>query len=300
MSRTRQAGKAVRRSPMRLAVVAVGAVTLLGAGVPAAFAPCAPKATKPAQQDTASRRSLLAAVVAAAATANFGAVHAAGAPDQLQVTGAFGKRGPQVNGFWSIVPGEKVNDRAVYKKDGQNIWLMYNDCGQFQMAEKITNGCDGFALESGGKWRMEGKDSKMSLKPVKKEVQEQPAEGEEAPAPPKFKLPSVFGFGDKDKDGAAEEKKPAPKSSSGGPSLGIQLPTLGLTGKESTMELLEKGQDVGTYVKTQQAQGFSETGGNGNYENAVMRLDKQEAKIADSLEARLERKTGSRFTGLGR
>lgn len=86
-------------------------------------------------------------------------------PEALQVTGRAGPHA-DVNGRWSIMFGKKLNDRVVYKKDGGLYYLMVNNCGQFQMSEKVTGDCNGFAIKTEGGWKVDGQaDPAMKMKP---------------------------------------------------------------------------------------------------------------------------------------
>jgi len=150
-----------------------------------------------------SRRDLLlGAGVAAGVLPTLQAVepaHAAEAPEYLEMSGMPGAGGrAKLNGFWTVQPGQSVNERAVYKKDGEDSYLMFNDCGSFQLSNKVSGECTGFAQESKGKWTVDGSGQSVRLKPVKKG---------EVPAP----------------------------SEGGGM---IKLPQVGLTGKESDDDLL--------------------------------------------------------------
>eukprot|EP00913_Durusdinium_trenchii_P032691 g30600.t1 len=66
---------------------------------------------------------------------------------KLEVSGIGGKRGKQLNGLWDIDSSRRINDRAVYKKGNEDLYLMFNDCQQFQISTKPSGECNGFALE---------------------------------------------------------------------------------------------------------------------------------------------------------
>jgi len=56
----------------------------------------------------------------------------------------------------------------VYKKDTEDLYLMVNDCGKFQIEKKVTGECTGFARqESKGKWLIDGAsvEGKVKVKP---------------------------------------------------------------------------------------------------------------------------------------
>jgi len=235
--------------------------------------------------DVASRRRLLAAAALAAAAMQPQAPAWAAAPkvvaDQLEVGGILGKRGPALNGIWSIVPDQRINDRAVYKKDGADAYLTYNDCGSFQLADDITGGCIGFASESGGKWSVDGQAAKLSVKPVKKV---ETAQGTE----PAFKapqLPSVFGF---KKDLPPETAPAASKQPNNAGIPGFQLPTAFAPAPDDPEDLLKNldaDADVTAYVRA-----ASGGGGNSGLIQSFMKMNSKETEIADSLEAKLAKK----------
>lgn len=201
-----------------------------------------------------SRRGLLAAGLAAGlvpALKPAEPVHAAGAPETLELSGVPGSKRAVLNGYWTIQPGQTINERAVYKRDGDNVYLMFNDCGSFQLSNKASGECNGFASESKGKWTLDGNaESTIRLKPVK-------ARGA---------------------DGAPAEE----------PSGGIvKLPQVGLTGKETDEELLfgkdRSNVNVVDYVKAKGG------GGGSSVLDAYMSMDEGEAATASSLEAKLLR-----------
>ena len=77
-----------------------------------------------------------------------------------------------INGRWTIVFGKMLNDKAVYKKDGQSLYLMFNDCGQFQMSTSNKGTCDGFGVNDKGTWKFDGQpDAAVKVKPVKADEQ---------------------------------------------------------------------------------------------------------------------------------
>jgi len=118
------------------------------------------------------RRAVLTTGAAILAAPSVLSAHAeappSGPPEKLEVSGVSGTRF-LVNGAWSIVEGKKINGRAVYKKEGSEYYLMFNDCGAFQIATTPTGTCDGFAQESKGKWVVDGKETgAVKIKAVKK------------------------------------------------------------------------------------------------------------------------------------
>eukprot|EP00929_Paragymnodinium_shiwhaense_P001117 TRINITY_DN101339_c0_g1_i1.p1 TRINITY_DN101339_c0_g1~~TRINITY_DN101339_c0_g1_i1.p1 ORF type:complete len:306 (-),score=55.98 TRINITY_DN101339_c0_g1_i1:160-1032(-) len=96
------------------------------------------------------------------------------APPRVEVSGVMAPYG-KANGLWSIVPGKQVNDRAVYELDSQDRewYLVYNNCGQFQLGSTMTGECDGWAIEKKGEWEQNGLSGKkepakeIKLKPLK-------------------------------------------------------------------------------------------------------------------------------------
>ncbi|CAE8684471.1 unnamed protein product, partial [Polarella glacialis] len=118
-----------------------------------------------------TRRSLLATVGIAGfgpawAPQAFGAEAAAEAPkvkkerppENLIVDGREGSN-KNVNGRWTIVFGKKLNGKAVYKKDGETLYLLNNACDEFQIdtvASKTE--CTGLAVKKNGVWVFGGKE----------------------------------------------------------------------------------------------------------------------------------------------
>lgn len=215
------------------------------------------------QQQVASRRGMLAAVSAAAAAAlqleTEAPARAEGkaksVPEKIEVSGVFGSRA-KANGGWSIVPGKEINNRAVYKRDGEEFYLTFNDCDQFQLADSITGKCEGFASETKGKWSVEGKEApQLKVRPVK--------------AQPVSSSPSA--------------PKPTATESKDDLTLGfVKLPQVGFTGKESDEDLLwgsaSNGINVGNYIRAKGGEDFLAN---------VMQMDDTESQIASSLEAKL-------------
>jgi hypothetical protein len=211
----------------------------------------------PRQQVTdTSRRDVLASIPLFIATSmQAPALAANAAPEKLEVTGALGKRN-NVNGFWTIVPGTKINERSVYKRDGQELYLLFNDCNQFQISNKPTGECNGFAVESKAKWTMDGAPVGLKVKPIKQQA---------APEP---KVTPTSG--DQPADGL-------------GLGLNFQLPSFGAPKQEeSDDDLLFSGENVNAYIKKKGG------GGGSAFLAASMIMDPEDDKVADSLEARLK------------
>merc|ERR1719362_2238654 len=114
------------------------------------------------------RRRDLASAAAVASLMQFQAlpVHAAGPPQQYLSVSGLEKPHQKANGVWQIQDGKELNKRAVYKRQGQEIYFMVNDCGEFQMSKSLTGECTGFARQvSKGKWLIDGTDGKIVVKP---------------------------------------------------------------------------------------------------------------------------------------
>lgn len=88
-------------------------------------------------------------------------------PEALEVTGAVGKWS-ELNGRWGIMLGQKINKRVVYKRDGEGTYLIYGDCGQFIMSEKLSGECNGVGINEKGSWVMEGKPMPIKVNPAGK------------------------------------------------------------------------------------------------------------------------------------
>lgn len=141
---------ALKLSEMQLAYVAPSAVPVF--------------ATEAIASATAqSRRSLLAAASFAGLAPAWAPAWAEGEKkkerpaENLFLAGRTGSN-TQVNGRWSIVFGKKLNDKVVYKKDGETLYLMNNDCGEFQIDRVVKGSCDGLAVKRKGVWVFEGKE----------------------------------------------------------------------------------------------------------------------------------------------
>eukprot|EP00444_Apocalathium_aciculiferum_P037139 CAMPEP_0183484578 /NCGR_PEP_ID=MMETSP0370-20130417/178993_1 /TAXON_ID=268820 /ORGANISM="Peridinium aciculiferum, Strain PAER-2" /LENGTH=343 /DNA_ID=CAMNT_0025677869 /DNA_START=71 /DNA_END=1103 /DNA_ORIENTATION=- len=226
-----------------------------------------------------------------------------GPPPSLQVTGAPERRAAMA-GIWTIVPGKELNQRAVYKRDGEDYYLMVNDCGGFQVSDSITGECKGFATEKKGAWTVDGvylKDFK--LKPVKKNyvAAASPEESSGFGFPSfSFNLPknpmspkkkgawTVDGVYLKDfkvkpvKKNDVAAASPEESSGFGFPSFSFNLPK-NPTEPQTESQVLDnafRGEDttVLSYIKSK--------GGDSFLEN-VMKLSDDEDKVASSLEARL-------------
>eukprot|EP00930_Biecheleria_cincta_P090356 TRINITY_DN79723_c0_g1_i1.p1 TRINITY_DN79723_c0_g1~~TRINITY_DN79723_c0_g1_i1.p1 ORF type:complete len:283 (-),score=60.30 TRINITY_DN79723_c0_g1_i1:9-821(-) len=99
-----------------------------------------------------SRRSAVSAVTVALVSAwTSGAALAEDAaqpkkekpPNNLIIEGYKGDAEPPINGRWEATFGKKVNGKMVYKRDGHNVYLLNNDCGEFQITlDRKKSTCD--------------------------------------------------------------------------------------------------------------------------------------------------------------
>jgi len=122
------------------------------------------------KQGAIFRRRDLASAGAVATFGQFQAspVHAAGPPQEYLSVSGLEKPHEKANGVWQMQAGKELNKRPVYKRQGEELYLMINDCGQFQMAKSATGECSGFAQQTGkGKWLIDGTESvgKVKVKP---------------------------------------------------------------------------------------------------------------------------------------
>lgn len=251
------------RSPLLATVLALAASASL-ARLALTFLPgLAPQASS--TTTLASRRGALLGLGSAVLLADAsGPAVAAEAPAKLEVTGMPLSRN-KANGFWSIT-SQQVNSRAVYKKEGAELYLMFNDCGGFQMSEKISGTCDGFAQEADRKWTVDGTEVLLiKIRPVSPE-----------------------------KKAGGQEKAAAESAEVGG---SLSLPSLNInklffSGNETDQELLFRGSDVGAYIKAK--------GGSEGFLQGLFVLSPDEAKVATSLEERLKaRQSGLVIQGQG-
>lgn len=212
-----------------------------------------------------SRRGLVGALVATTLASPALAAEKSLA-QKLEVSGIGGKRGKQLNGLWDIDSSRRINDRAVYKKGNEDLYLMFNDCQQFQISTKPSGECNGFALENKGAWTVDGEAAKLKIKPVKTPEQKEQAK-------------------------EAKEQK-------GGFSLNIGLPGVP---KLSQGDLEEDANafSVEEYLaaraaKTGGGPGFSSSSG---AMASFFTMEEDEQKIADSLESKLSGRVTSMKKG---
>lgn len=209
------------------------------------------------EHQPSSRRGVLGALVALPVSlAAAPAFAAAGATlaSKLEVSGIGGPRGKQLNGLWDIVEGKRINERAVYKKGDQELYLMFNNCEQFQISTKPSGECNGFAQENKGAWTIDGEKSSLKIKPVRS------------------------------KEEQAQQPKPkAPK----GPSLSFSLPGVPKLA-EGSAEEDDSGFNVEEYLQSKGSKqglgtGFSSSSG---ALASFFTMEEDEQKIADSLESK--------------
>jgi len=197
------------------------------------------------------RSALLGAAASLGASSLQAPAFAAEAPQQLQVNGLPVSR-INANGVWTIVDGQKINDRAVYKKDGEKFYLLINDCSEFQLGDKLSGSCDGWAKESDKKWTVDGKPAKLTVRPVK-------------PKPTPVAATS----------GEAGSAAAALSASD------LNAKLLGLEGK-TDRELLFDGPNVLNYIRANGGQDFLAN---------QMKLSEEDDKVATSLEDRLSKRS---------
>lgn len=148
------------------ALLSLAVAACCGLALRVAFVPLGGSAAAPPSRRAAIFGASVAATTAGTIGTGVPAASAAGAPKAVDVSGLAGKRA-DLNGRWSQVAGQDVNSRAAYKKDGQTSYLVFNDCGSFQLSPKASGKCDGFASEVKGKWTVDGAASSMKISPVK-------------------------------------------------------------------------------------------------------------------------------------
>jgi len=201
----------------------------------------------------------LGALVALPASVAASEAAFAASPSKVEVSGIGGPPGKKLNGVWDIVEGKRINERAVYKKGDQDLYLMYNDCEQFQISTKLSGECNGFAIENKGSWTINGEKSSLKIKPIRTKEEEAQLPKPKAPSI-SFSLPGV----PKLSQGDAQEED---------------------TGFNVNEYLQAKAQKQGM------GSGFSSSSG---AVASFFTMEEDEQKIADSLESKLSGK----LTGL--
>lgn len=153
----------------------------------------APPSPLTTQQDSStvveaeSRRSTLAAATAALASAwtSSAALAEEAAkpkkdkpPTNLIIEGYKGnEEETPINGRWEATFGKKVNGGMVYKRDAQNLYLLNNDCGQFQITlDRKKSTCDsGLAVKKETGWVVGSTEQpEMKVRPETKEDRKGP------------------------------------------------------------------------------------------------------------------------------
>lgn len=217
------------------------------------------------EHQASSRRGVLGALVALPVSLATAPAFAAGATlaSKLEVSGIGGPRGKQLNGLWDIVEGKRINERAVYKKGKEELYLMFNDCEQFQISTKPSGECNGFAQENKGAWTIDGEKSSLKIKPVRSKEE--------------------------------QAQQPKPRAASKGPSLSFSLPGVPKLA-EGAAEEDDSGFNVEEYLQSKGSKqgmgtGFSSSSG---ALASFFTMEEDEQKIADSLESKLS----GRMTGL--
>mmetsp|Transcript_6369 Transcript_6369/g.13916 ORF Transcript_6369/g.13916 Transcript_6369/m.13916 type:complete len:244 (+) Transcript_6369:80-811(+) len=131
-----------------------------------------------------TRRALLGAALSSGALLLPGAepVFAEETKAPPQAIFLSGRRGPQAdrfNGKWTVVLGQKMNGKPVYKRNGEGLYLVLNNCGQFMIDSRITGECGGLATNTKEGWKFGDEvDSKVKVRPLK--PGEEPQEDEAA------------------------------------------------------------------------------------------------------------------------
>jgi len=185
------------------------AAAMACAGMTCSLAWLLPKGQQASQALQASRRSLLG-LVASSSVLLPEVVHAA--PKQIEIFGLPNDYF-KANGIYTQVEGKALNGRGVFKRDGEEFYLFLNECSEFQVDSKLT-GCKGFAKEAGGKWFIDGEESKkFRVRPVeskeekvvkakekvKEAKEEKKPEGSSGmPSMPSFKMPDFLEAGSVD------------------------------------------------------------------------------------------------------
>jgi len=89
-------------------------------------------------------------------------------PQAIFLSGRKGFDSDRFNGKWTIVLGNQINGKPVYKRNGESLYLAFNNCGQYQIDSKITGDCGGIATNTKEGWKFGSEvDSKVKVRPIK-------------------------------------------------------------------------------------------------------------------------------------
>mmetsp|Transcript_18682 Transcript_18682/g.43412 ORF Transcript_18682/g.43412 Transcript_18682/m.43412 type:complete len:267 (-) Transcript_18682:104-904(-) len=175
-----------KRRPAVVYALAASVLALTGMGCSLAWV--LPRAQQ--TEATLSRRTMLS--LAAASSAFLPNVAPVFAARQIEVFGLPNDYF-KANGIYSQIEGKSLNGRGVFKRDGAEFYLFLNECGEFTVDSKLE-GCKGFAKEAGGKWYIDGEESKkFKVKPVESKAEKVEKAKEKKEAPKKVEAPSSGG-----------------------------------------------------------------------------------------------------------
>jgi len=114
-----------------------------------------------------SRRSLAVVLGLAGSQWSKPAVAGNASPEYIIISGMPAPHG-NADGYWKAY-GQQMNQKTTYKSMGEDLYLMVNNCGEFQISEKVTGVCNGFARQQGkGVWLVDGKklEGQVKFKPA--------------------------------------------------------------------------------------------------------------------------------------
>lgn len=83
-----------------------------------------------------------------------------------------------INGRWEATFGKKVNGKMVYKRAAENVYLLSNDCGEFQITlDRKKSTCDsGLGVKKESGWIFGSTPQpEMKVRPMTKEDEKGPA-----------------------------------------------------------------------------------------------------------------------------
>eukprot|EP00933_Yihiella_yeosuensis_P030742 TRINITY_DN24331_c0_g1_i2.p1 TRINITY_DN24331_c0_g1~~TRINITY_DN24331_c0_g1_i2.p1 ORF type:complete len:239 (-),score=57.97 TRINITY_DN24331_c0_g1_i2:65-781(-) len=155
---------------LRATALLSGFVVAIRLSTSLVFVSISPKSTSK-DVATSSRRNLLSTVLGGALLQSSAAWAEEEAPkkkkerppDNLLVTGVPGTPSElkNANGRWTIVLGKKISGQPVYQRDGQSLYLLTNECEEFQIstAKPKDAACNGIATKKkGASWTVNGKE----------------------------------------------------------------------------------------------------------------------------------------------